>query len=185
VILPDGGLTLMTHGYAENLAHAVLLAADNPQGSAGQIYNCGDEQQLTLAQLVEVIARTMGHELEIIGLPAEVASAASPLTLQDSPCHRLMDLYKIRNELGYRDVVPAPEALARTVRWYLEHRPERGGEIETRLRDPFDYQTEDKLAAIYREGLARMAELSFTLPDKHHPYAHPKTPDQARDHRQR
>lgn len=185
VILPDGGLTLMTHGYAENLAHAVLLAADNPKASAGQIYNCGDEQQMMLAQIVEVIARTMGHELEVIGVPAPVASAAGPLTLHESTCHRMMDLYKIRTELGYRDVVAAPEALARTVRWYMEHQPERGGEIETRLRDPFDYATEDKLATIYRESLARMAELSFKLPEKHHPYAHPKTPDQARDHRQR
>jgi hypothetical protein len=38
----------MTHGYAANLAHAVLLAIDNPTAAAGQIYNCGDEEQLAL-----------------------------------------------------------------------------------------------------------------------------------------
>src|SRR5919202_1497911 len=41
IILPDGGLMLSTHGYAANLAHAVLLAVDKPEASAGQIYNCG------------------------------------------------------------------------------------------------------------------------------------------------
>src|SRR6202035_191355 len=50
ILLPDGGLSLMTHGYAANLAHAVLLAIDNPTAAAGQIYNCGDEEQLSLRQ---------------------------------------------------------------------------------------------------------------------------------------
>ncbi|HEY2107574.1 MAG TPA: NAD-dependent epimerase/dehydratase family protein, partial [Candidatus Binataceae bacterium] len=40
ILLPDNGLALMSHGYAENLAHAVLLAVDQPQASAGQAYNC-------------------------------------------------------------------------------------------------------------------------------------------------
>ncbi len=185
IILAEGGLTLMMHGYAENLAHAVMLAVDRPEASAGQIYNCGDEQQLTLAQVAEVIARTMGRELEIISVPDAAGSAARALTLQDSPHHRLMDLHKIRTDLGYRDRVPVTEALARTVRWYVEHQPERGGEIERRLHDPFDYATEDMLAAIYRDSLHRMAALSVARPEKHHPYAHPKTPDQTRDHRER
>ncbi|MBV8357754.1 MAG: NAD-dependent epimerase/dehydratase family protein, partial [Deltaproteobacteria bacterium] len=55
ILLPDGGLSLMTHGYAANLAHAVLLAVDNPMAAAGQIYNCGDEEQLSLRQVCEVI----------------------------------------------------------------------------------------------------------------------------------
>ncbi len=55
ILLPDGGLSLMTHGYAANLAHAVLLAIDNPTAAAGQIYNCGDEEQLSLRQVCEVI----------------------------------------------------------------------------------------------------------------------------------
>ncbi|HZO83437.1 MAG TPA: NAD-dependent epimerase/dehydratase family protein [Candidatus Binataceae bacterium] len=185
ILLPDGGLTLMTHGYAENLAHAVMLAVERPQASAGQIYNCGDEQQLTLAQIVEVIARAMGRELEIIAVPDAAGSAARALTLQHTSHHQLMDLHKIRSELGYRDPVSVTEALARTVRWYVEHQPERGGDIERRLHDPFDYVTEDKLAAICRDSLRRMAELAVPPPERHHPYAHPKTPDQPRDHRER
>ena len=55
-ILPDGGLTLLTRGYSENMAYAVLLAVDRPEASAGKIYNCGDDLQFTLAQWVELIA---------------------------------------------------------------------------------------------------------------------------------
>ena len=41
LIVADGGLTLSTHGYAANLAHSLLLAVDQPDASAGQLYNCG------------------------------------------------------------------------------------------------------------------------------------------------
>src|SRR5229473_8102537 len=69
IILPDGGLTLITRGYAGNLAHAVLLAVDKPEASAGQIYNCGDEEQFTLRQMVEVITRAMNYDWEIVSMP--------------------------------------------------------------------------------------------------------------------
>ena len=186
IILTDGGLTLMTHGYAQNLAHAVLLAVEKPEASAGQVYNCGDERQLTLRQTVEVIAREMNHELEIIDLPARIGTSSSALTLQSSPHHRLMDLFKLKTELGYRDLIPVTEAIRRTVRWYLEHRPEPGGEIERRLQDPFDYAAEDKLAAVYREYIESMSSVRFARTEPiPHPYPHPKIPGQPRDHRGR
>ncbi len=186
IILTDDGLTLMTHGYAANLAHAVLLAVDKPEASAGQAYNCGDERQLSLRQLVEVIAHEMNHELEIIDVPGRIGAASSALTLQSSPHHRLMDLFKLKTELGYRDLIPVIEAVARTVRWYVEHRPAPGGEIEKRLQDPFDYDAEDQLVAIYRECIERMSSVGFarTAPMPH-PYPHPKVPGQRRDHRGR
>ena len=186
IILPDGGLALMTHGYAANLAHAVLLAVDQPEASAGQIYNCGDEQVLTLHQWVEVITRTMNYDWETVCLPNAVAYPARPFALHETSAHRVMDLAKIKNELGYKDLIPTEEALARTVQWYLEHPPERGGEIERRLQDPFNYPAEDQLVTIFKESLQRMAAIPFAIEStRPHPYAHPKAPGQQRDHRDR
>lgn len=186
MILPDGGLTLVTHGYAANLAHAVLLAIDQPDASAGQIYNCGDETQLTLHQSVEVIARALNYEWEIVSLPNAVALPARSFTLQGDTHHRLLDLTKIKQDLGYTDVVPVEEALVRTAHWYVEHQPEPGGEIEKRLQDPFDYAAEDRLVALFKESLGRMAAIPFAVVgNRPHPYAHPKVPGQKRDHRDR
>ena len=185
IVLPDGGLVLITHGYAENLAHAVLLAVDRPDASAGQIYNCGDDQQLSLAQLVEVIATTMGREIEIVNLPSALAFPSRPLSFGWGS-HVLLDLSKIRAQLGYRDVVPAVDALARTVRWYLEHRPEPGGEIERRLGDPFDYEAEDALISRFAEVTAELASFGERRTGvAHHPYPHPTEAGLARDHRDR
>lgn len=186
LIVADGGLTLATHGYAANLAHAVLLAVDQPEASAGQLYNCGDETQLTLRQIIEVIANAMDHDLDIVSMPGELALPARPYLMFESSHHRVVDLTKIKTQLGYTDRYPVEEALRKTVAWYLEHPPERGGEIDKRLQDPFNYEDEDRLIAAYRDSMERLAKIPFAVAtDRPHPYAHPREPGRNRDHRER
>ena len=185
LILSEGGLGLMTHGYAGNLAHAVLLAVDKPEVAAGQIYNCGDDIQFSVRQIVDIIADELNHKFEILSLPAQVAYPARGISLEVTPHHKLMDLHKIRQQLGYSDPLSPDTALRRTVRWYVEHQPERGGDIEQRLQDAFDYETEDHLAAIYRDAMARARVFHRETVPTPHPYPHPKEPGLARDHRNR
>ncbi len=148
IILPDGGLSLHTRGYAANLAHAILLAVDQPEVAAGQIYNCGDSTLLSLHQWVELIAHTLDHDWEIVCLPGAVAHPALPLVpLVPTWHHGVQDLSKICTELGYRDVVPVEVALPQVVRWYVDHRPEPGGTLERNLNDPFNYDAEDQLVS--------------------------------------
>ncbi|MGE0823409.1 MAG: epimerase [Candidatus Binatia bacterium] len=186
IIVPDGGLTLATHGYAGNMGHAVLLAVDNPKASAGQIYNCGDDQTLTLRQTVEIIADVMNHKWEVVEIPNAVAIPSRPYALQESSHHRMMDLFKIKTELGYSDIVSPEEGLRRTVQWLLDNKPDPGDEVEQRLQDPFDYAGEDRLIAAFKESMTRMAAVPFNIDtSRPHPYAHPKEPGQQRDHRDR
>ena len=163
----------------------MLLAVDQPEVAAGQIYNCGDERILTLHQWVELIAQAMDYDGEIVCVPGVVAHPAQPLLpLVTTWHHIVMDLFKVKSELGYRDRLPVEDALPRTVCWYLEHQPPRGGEIEKNLFDPFDYAAEDQLVTTYKTCLQQLAAVPFEPVAWHHPYAHPKTPG-GRDHRQR
>jgi hypothetical protein len=164
IILGDGGLTLHTFGYAENLAHAVLLAVDRPDAAAGQAYNCGDEQVWSLRQVALTIACIMDASLEIVSLPGELALPGQPLLAHERTDHRVMDLSKIRRELGYRDLVAPSEGLRRTVHWLLENRPEPGGLTERILGDTFDYAAEDEIIAIHRDYTARLAKVRWTAP---------------------
>jgi nucleoside-diphosphate-sugar epimerase len=161
MILPDDGLTLHHHGYTENLAHAVLLAIDQPEAAAGQIFNAADEEVLTLRQVGELIARALGRELELVSLPYDLAKPAWPLLAQPLPTHRVLDLSKLRTRLGYRDAVPAREAVARTARWLALHRPEAGGQEEMVLTDPFDYRAEDELIDAWLRLRAALPEVKF------------------------
>lgn len=165
LVLADDGLTLVTHGYVENLAHALLLAVDQPETAQGEVFNCGDEECLTVHQVAELLADELGHDWELIGMPAELAIPARPLMMNHRSTHRVLDLAKLRDRLGYRDVVPAREAVRRTGRWLVANPPAPAGPEEVVLEDPFDYAAEDRLVDWWRAATAAPPDLGYvTLP---------------------
>jgi nucleoside-diphosphate-sugar epimerase len=174
LIIPDEGLRLERRAYAENAAHSVLLAVDKPEVSAGQIYNVGDEKILSLREWIQIVARTLNYELELLSMPFSLAEASRPYV--ESPNHLVMDISKIKAELGYKDVVPAEEAIQRTVNWYLNTPPPRSGELEQRLGDPFDYTTEERVIKVYKETVSRLGELASVGYEWRHFYDHPTAP---------
>lgn len=189
LVLLDGGMGIMTACYSENAAHAVLLAVDNPQASAGQIYNVGDDTQFTYRQLAEIVADEMDYEWDVVALPDVPAVrkiAFNPMLRGTIPDHRIVDTFKIRHELGYRDAVHPVEAVRRTVRWLVENPIERGGSIEKRMLDAFDYAGEDALVALWAEIWPRFDALGAGHERPYfHAYAHPRLAGQAADHNQR
>jgi nucleoside-diphosphate-sugar epimerase len=163
IVVADEGLTLHHHGFTENLAHAVLLAVDRPDAAAGRLFNAGDEEVLSVRQVIELVAAALDHRLEIVSMPYEIAIPARPLLTQPLPTHRVLDLSRVRHDLGYRDLVPARTAIARTARWLAEHPCEPGGMEETVLTDPFDYGCEDALIDAWRRALATLAPVPFAV----------------------
>ncbi|MCZ6887216.1 MAG: NAD-dependent dehydratase [Gammaproteobacteria bacterium] len=161
IILADGGLTLNHHGYTANLGHAVLLAVDQPETAAGQIYNVGDEETLTLRQMTEIIIAALESDMQVISMPWELAAPATPLVMQPWTTHRVFDLSKIKSELGYRDLVGAREAVGLAARWLVDHPPPAGGTVERVLQDPFDYAAEDRLVDAWQSLKAAMPEVEF------------------------
>lgn len=161
LVLPDDGLTLSHRAYAENAARALLLAVDRPDAACGEIFHCGDEEVLSLRQIAEIAAEALGHRFEIVSMPWEHALPARPLLAQPLPTHRVLDLSKLRHRLGYRDAVPAREALVRTAHWLAAHPPAPGGPEETVLQDPFDYAAEDALVGAWKSALAGLPEPRF------------------------
>jgi nucleoside-diphosphate-sugar epimerase len=176
LILPDDGLSLIPFGYVENLAHALLLAVDQPDASMGEVFNCGDDEKLTIRQIAEIITDELHHEWELLSMPAEFAVPARPLMMNYRTTHRVMDTSKLRNKLGYRDVVPAREAIRRATRWLVANPPELGGYEETALQDPFNYPAEDRLAAWWKAAISDPPDLGYEeLPGYGKSYAGPGT----------
>lgn len=176
LILPDDGLSIIPFGYVDNLAHALLLAVDRPEASMGEVFNCGDDEKLTIRQVAEVITDELGHDWQLLSLPADLAVPSWPLMMSSRSTHRYLDTSKLRERLGYRDVVPAPDAVRLAARWLVEHRPEPGGYEETALQDPFDYAAEDRLAAWWKRATADPPDLGYAeLPGYGKSYAGPGT----------
>ncbi len=162
MVVADDGLTLHHHGYTDNLAHAVLLAVEHPEVAG--LFNAGDEEVLTVRQVIEVIATALGHRLELVSMPYDLAIPARPLLTQPLPTHRVLDLGRLRGELGYRDVIPAREAVATTARWLAANPPAPGGPEELTLADPFDYGGEDTLMDAWALARASMPAITWASP---------------------
>lgn len=129
IAVPDGGQALYARGYFENMAHTAALAAEN-EAANGQVYNCADTLALSLKQIVEMIGEIMDHKWEIISVPRELMPSAPQSQGLPYSCdpydiepHLLLDLTKIRTELGYRDLVPITTAMENTVRWLADEQP--------------------------------------------------------------
>jgi nucleoside-diphosphate-sugar epimerase len=163
IIVADEGLTLHHHGYTENLAHALRLGIEEPERAAGTIFNAADEEVLTVRQVVELCAQALDVELEIVSMPYDLAVPAWPLLAQPLPTHRVLDLSRLHDQLGHRDVVPARVALPRTAQWLAEHPLAPGAQEERVLTDPFDYAAEDALMDSWLDARSKVVVPDFAV----------------------
>ena len=81
------------------------------KGAHRNIYHIGNDDEVTVQRLVELIFERLERDFEIV---------PGPLTA-GSPERRCPDLGKLR-ALGYRPRIPLREGLVGTVAWYLDNR---------------------------------------------------------------
>jgi hypothetical protein len=133
------------------------------------------------------MAAVMGAEVELVSFPPGAGRPAWYWGIgrslrwgqDDTPpptAHSLIDMGKMREQLGYRDLVDFPEAIERTVNFYLENPPEPGGEEERQLSDAFDYEAEDAFLAAYDNFVSECQKVPFEGVVYRHQYDHPKAP---------
>ena len=170
----------LSRSFGENAAHCLLLAVDKPGPSSGQIFNVREQHQYTQRQIVEFVTRFFGYDCELVDLPPNltrmVYSGGKPRPIEAGVN---FDITKIRTLLGYEDIVPVATALERSVEWLMNNPPEKGGEIEKQLGDPFAYAAEDLLIQAYRKSLEDFESIEFEDLQSGHMYRHPKQPGEA------
>jgi nucleoside-diphosphate-sugar epimerase len=102
-------------GYVEDVAAAVALAATSPQ-SAGRVYNVAETESLSELEWAQQLADAMGWggRFETVPFGRAPADIRMPGNLDQ---HWVVDSTRIRQELGYRELVSRPDAIARTIAW--------------------------------------------------------------------
>jgi nucleoside-diphosphate-sugar epimerase len=180
LLLGDGGRRVRGRGFGPNLAQAPLLAIDRPEVSAGKIYPVADLAQYSQRALAEYIGELVGHEFEIIDIPGEISTRLYRERGARALGYYAYDTSDIQRDLGYVDTTPVPDAVARSVQWLLANPIPDSTDVEQQIGDRFDYEIEDRLAAIYRDalGLANALDLP-TDNSRRHMYRHPKAPETA------
>ena len=127
-----------TRGYVEDVAAAVARAASDSR-AAGRVYNVGEAVALSETEWVEAIGRAAGWAGRVLAVPRERLPGTPPA--RNFKQDLVMDISRIRRELGYEDEITPAEALRQTVAWERAHPPP--------VIDPreFDYAAEDAVLA--------------------------------------
>jgi hypothetical protein len=161
LILPDGGLTMISQASVRNAAHAVLLVVAHIDRSAGRAYNLADDYQMTVEQVAEVVMDEVGHSMELMDMPFAVARSAWPVIQNATAHHRLVDTSLIREELGYRDLVHPLEGLRTTIRWQIDNLRSDSIDADRVLEDPYDYAAEDRLVEVWQRFMRDADAVDF------------------------
>lgn len=125
VLVPGDGTNIHHLVAVENVARAIRTVAE--AGEAGEAYNVGDREVLTLGGVVETIAEALDTDVELVPAGERELQAASDgdLSLTDFPLYNpdphILSTEKLA-DLGWDPLSPA-EAIERAVAW--EGDPER------------------------------------------------------------
>jgi nucleoside-diphosphate-sugar epimerase len=142
ILLEEAGARhRFSHGYAEDLAVGAALAVTNER-AADRIYNVAERETPSSAERVRRIAAVTGWKGEVLSLPMDQLPPHLHHEM-DLRQHWVVDTTRIRQELGYAEVVPEDEALRRTIEWERANPPEKVDPAE------FDYAAEDAAFAVY------------------------------------
>jgi len=131
-----------SHGYVENIAAAIAMAATDERAT-GRIYNLSDTESTSTIEWVLKIAKAADWDGEVVVVSDTRLVEVSPFALMKINAYQdiTVDSTLIREELGYTEHVSGEEALMQTVAW------ERLNPIPPYYLNPdfFNYAIEDTI----------------------------------------
>jgi len=105
-IYGDGSIT-RSICYVSDLVEGLLLALFKPF-TAGEIFNLGNTEELTVLEFAQIIIRLCHSSSTIIFEPGRI----------DDPERRRPDISKARRVLGWEHNISSEEGLKRTIAWF-------------------------------------------------------------------
>jgi nucleoside-diphosphate-sugar epimerase len=106
--------------YVANTVAACRLAARAGAQAVGEAINVGCGERISVHQLVELVNRRLGRQVE------PVFTAARPGDVRDSEAA----ITKASKLLGYRPLVPVKEGLATTIDWFADQSASTKGALQ-------------------------------------------------------
>jgi nucleoside-diphosphate-sugar epimerase len=127
-------------GYVESVGAGIALAIETGR-AAGRSYHIADAAAPTESEWIRAIAETVGWRGEIVPLPPErlPEHLTTPVNFDQD---WVLDTSRIREELGYDEVVSFGEGVRRTAEW------ERANPAATIDPAAYDYEAEDRALGV-------------------------------------
>ncbi len=149
VVLPDGGQSVSSLVYQDDIVRTIAASLGNP-GTFGRAYNLAQPRALNLKELLERASQVMGVSPEFVPIPYDVLKKAG-WSASSSPFFNrrplVLDTRRAETELGF-SATGVETWLERTIRWFTDEY--RGGPPESyRSRDD-----EVRIIRDYRKALS-------------------------------
>lgn len=104
-----------SYGFVTDVADAIALAALEPK-AAGRIYNIAQPEARSVAEWIRTFADAVGTKVEIVPVGPEAGGLlADRAGASDLRYHLALDSTRIRDELGFVELVSEAEALMQTI----------------------------------------------------------------------
>jgi UDP-glucose 4-epimerase len=102
--------------YVADVVRCLINLIDEPR-AVGQVFNIGNEEEVTILQLAELVKSMSGSASDIEFIPYDKAYEAG---FEDMP-RRVPDLTKVRGLVGYRPEVQLTEIVTRVIEYFRTH----------------------------------------------------------------
>ena len=102
------GSTSRDYTYIDDIVTGVLGALDHLGGC--RVYNLGESDRISLSDLIELLATTLGVEAKIEALPRQPGDVS----------HTNADIRRAQAEINYRPSVPIAQGIERFCAWFNE-----------------------------------------------------------------
>jgi nucleoside-diphosphate-sugar epimerase len=143
MLLPEGGVGLISREYAGNIAGQLCFLIQKPE-SIGQVYNSGHTKLQTYRALVEDAMSITDQHMTLYSVPAPIFPGVPDLAW---PSVIYQSTSKLES-LGWVEQFTAKEGLARTIEW-LRHEPDEILPTHRCKEKHFDYEQEDAVIAAH------------------------------------
>ncbi len=110
-------------GYVGDVVEALIQLMDHP-AAVGEIFNIGSTEEVTIAELAELVKVLTGSPSDIVCVPYTEAYGEG---FEDMP-RRVPDISKVRALIGFRPRVALEDILKRVIAYFKEHRQPSAGE---------------------------------------------------------
>jgi 2'-hydroxyisoflavone reductase len=136
ILIPNDQSLPIRHVYGEDVVQAILRVAQNP-AAAGQAYNIGQDESLSLDEFLDLLARLAGKPLKTLQVPRQRLNAAGLLP-ECSPFSgewmSALENARSKAELGMQ-YTPFREYVAKLVRHYSKLLPQPVEEYSRRKEE--------------------------------------------------
>ena len=106
------GTQTRSFGYVGDVVRGIVALANEPR-AVGDVFNLGNDGEITIRELAELVRTMTASDSEIVMIPYEKAYESG---FEDMP-RRVPDLTKAKNLIGYEPRVPLPEILTEVIEY--------------------------------------------------------------------